>query len=178
MPVNPDFVPWAHELIAHLAAGAEGPRSTRPGEPLEFPLDPPPPLEAQALPLTTPSGRAAEAPIDRRSGTAKARYAETGEAGIYRLTLPTEPPTFAYAAVVGDLQDADPAPLDAAEVKALEQGWPLTFDADPARLASRVLKVDRARRNEVWRALILAALGGLCLEVWLTRRMARRRGAI
>lgn len=178
LPVNPDFVPWAHELIAHLAAGAEGPRSTRPGEPLEFPLDPPPPLEAQALPLTTPSGRAAEAPIDRRSGTAKARYAETGEAGIYRLTLPTEPPTFAYAAVVGDLQDADPAPLDAAEVKALEQGWPLTFDADPARLASRVLKVDRARRNEVWRALILAALGGLCLEVWLTRRMARRRGAI
>jgi hypothetical protein len=176
LPVNPDFVPWAHELIAHLAAGAEGPRSIKPGEPLEFPLDPAPPPDVKALTLTTPSGLKVEVPVLRDGDAARARHAETSEPGIYRLALATPPGAFAYAAVVGDDQQADPSPLDPAEVEALERGWPLAFDADPTRLADRVLETDRARRHEVWQGLILAALAGLCLEVWLTRRMARRQG--
>jgi len=79
--------------------------------------------------------------------------------------------------VVGDDRDADPSPLDSREIEALEQGWPLAFNADAALLANRMLETDRARRNEVWQGLILAALAGLCLEVYLTRRMARRQGA-
>jgi hypothetical protein len=178
LPVNPDFVPLAHELIAHLAAGAEGPRSIKPGEPLEIPLDPAPPAEVKTLTLTTPSGVKVEVPVLRSGSSARVRHAETSEPGIYRLALWTPPGIFAYAAVVGDDVDADPSPLDPPEIEALEQGWPLAFDADPARLAGRVLEADRARRNEVWQALILAALGALCMEVWLTRRMARRQGAI
>jgi Aerotolerance regulator N-terminal/von Willebrand factor type A domain len=177
LPVNPDFVPWAHELIAHLAAGAEGLRSIKPGEPLEFPLDPAPSAEVKTLTLTTPSGAKIEVPVLRSGNSAKVRQAETTEPGIYRLALPTPPGTFAYAAVVGDDRDADPSPLDSPEIENLEQGWPLVFNADPALLANRVLEADRARRSEVWQGLILAALAGLCLEVYLTRRMARRQGA-
>ena len=67
--------------------------------------------------------------------------------------------------------------MESAEAEVLSQGWPLTFEADPSRLPEQILRSDRARRNEVWQPLILAALGALCLEVWLTRRMARKQGA-
>ena len=178
LPVNPDFVPWAHELIAHLAAGLEGPGSIKPGEPLEFPLDPPPPSDVKALTLTTPSGVKVDLPVLRSGTPARVRQADTSEPGIYRLSLATPPGTFAYAAVSGDDREADPTPIEPAEAEALARGWPLTFDDDPDHLADRVLVVDRAPRNEVWQGLILAALAGLCLEVWLTRRMARRQGVI
>ena len=56
LPVNPDFVPWSHELIAHLAAGAEGTKPLKPGEPLNFELDPVPPPNLATLTLTSPSG--------------------------------------------------------------------------------------------------------------------------
>ena len=75
LPVNPDFVPFAHELIAHLAAGAEGPRSIKPGEPLEFPLDPPPPPNLKTLTLTTPSGIQGRRPD--HSGPARPRRSAT-----------------------------------------------------------------------------------------------------
>ncbi len=176
LPVNPDFVPWAHELIAHLAAGAEGPSSIKPGEPLEFPLDPPPPKDLKALTLTTPSGTRVELPILRTGNSARVRQVDTSEPGIYRLSLPAPAGGFAYAAVAGDDRDADPSPLEPAEAEVLAQGWPLTFDASPDHLADRMLAVDRVRRSELWQSLILAALAGLCLEVWLTRRMARRQG--
>ncbi len=177
LPVNPDFVPWSHELIAHLAAGSDATGPIRPGEPLTFDLDPPPPPEVASLPLTIPSGATVALPVVRSGASARARHADTSEPGIYRLALPGPAGAFLYAAVAGDDREADPAPLEAAEADALARGWPLTFDADPDRLADRVLAVDRARRDEVWHALILAALAGLCLEVWLTRRMIRERGA-
>jgi len=178
LPVNPDFVPFAHELIAHLASGAEGPRSIKPGEPLEFTVAPAPAADVKALTVTTPSGGKVEAVLLRNGNTAKVRLADTSEPGIYRLALPTTPASFAYAAVVGDDRGADPSPLDRPEIENLEKEWPLAFDANPDKLADRVLEADRARRNEVWQGLILAALAGLCLEVFLTRRMARRQGAI
>jgi von Willebrand factor type A domain/Aerotolerance regulator N-terminal len=177
LPVNPDFVPWAHELIAHLAAGAEGPRSIKPGEPLTFDLDPSPSPSVKALTLTTPSGATVELPVARLGQTARVRHAETSEPGIYRLALPGPPGSSLYAAVSGDDLEADPTPLEAAEAEVLAQGWPLAFDADPARLADHLLAADRARRNEFWHGLILAALAALCVEVWLTRQMARRQGA-
>jgi len=34
----------------------------------------------------------------------------------------------------------------------------------------------RGRQHPIWRGLVLAALAGLCLEVWLTRRLVRGRG--
>jgi len=177
LPVNPDFVPWAHELIAHLAAGAEGPGSIKPGEPLTFDLDPIPPPGSAALTLTTPSGATVELPVVRSGATARVRHAETSEPGIYRLALPDPPGGSLYAAVAGDDLESDPSPLEPAEAEVLARGWPLVFDADPARLADRLLTVDQARRNEFWHGLILAALAALCLEVWLTRSMVRRQGA-
>jgi hypothetical protein len=38
------------------------------------------------------------------------------------------------------------------------------------------LAAERGGRRELWRGLVLAALAGLCLEVYLTRRLVRSQG--
>jgi hypothetical protein len=173
LPVNPDFVPWAHELVAHLASGSGAAEALRPGEPLRFDLDPLTPPTLKSLTLTTPTGTARQVPIARDGSSASVRVTDTGEAGIYRLTLPDPPGGYAYAAVAGDGGEADPALLEPGEAKSLAEGWPMVFEPDAARCADRILAVERVRRSELWQPLILAALGGLCLEIWLTRRIAR-----
>ncbi len=49
LPVNPDFVPWAHELIFHLADADSGARNVRPGEPIVLELRPIPPADVATL---------------------------------------------------------------------------------------------------------------------------------
>jgi hypothetical protein len=114
LPVNPDFVPLAHEWVFHLAS----------------------------------------APV-AATGDEQEREHQ-GERERER--------------------EADPAPLEAAEAVRLAEGWPLTFETDPARLDTRFFAAERGGRREVWRGLVLAALAGLCLEIYLTRRLVRSQG--
>jgi hypothetical protein len=112
LPVNPDFVPLAHEWVFHLAS----------------------------------------APV-----------AATGDEQEREHQGERE-------------READPAPLEPAEAVRLAEGWPLTFETDPARLDARLFAAERGGRREVWRGLVLAALAGLCLEIYLTRRVVRSQG--
>jgi hypothetical protein len=70
-------------------------------------------------------------------------------------------------------RESDPAPLEPGEAARLSAGWPLTFETDPARLESHLFAAERGGRQELWRGLVLAALAGLCLEIYLTRRLLR-----
>jgi hypothetical protein len=176
LPVNPDFVPLVHEWAFHLAGGAAAPRVARAGEPLVFDLDPPPAPGVTSLPLRTPSGETVAAPVSRTAATAQARLDAATEAGTYRLTMPDPPGGFAYASVVGDGREEDVATLSPADAARLAEGWPLAFEADPDRLSALLFEAGRGGRHEVWRGLILAALAGLCLEVYLTRRLVRGQG--
>jgi hypothetical protein len=110
LPVNPDFVPLAHEWVFHLAAA----------------------------PVAT-ANDSPERALERQ-------------------------------------RESDPAPLEPAEASRLAEGWPLVFEADEARLDKRVFAAERGGRRELWRGLVLAALAGLCLEVYLTRRLVRSQG--
>ena len=172
LPVNPEFVPLVHEWAFHLASGRSEPRAVRPGEPLAFDLDPPPAAEVATLPLRVPGGAVVPAPVVRSSGAARAVYHDTSEPGVYRLSLPGPPGGFAHASVIGDPREFDLTPLGPDEAEGLARGWPLTFEPDPDRLAGRLSSPSHGR-NEVWRGLVLAALAGLCLELWLTRRLVR-----
>ena len=172
LPVNPEFVPLVHEWAFHLASGRSEPRAVRPGEPLAFDLDPPPAAEVATLPLRVPGGAVVPAPVVRSPGAARAVYHDTSEPGVYRLSLPGPPGGFAHASVVGDPREFDLTPLGPGEAEGLARGWPLTFEPDPDRLAGRLFSPSHGR-NEVWRGLVLAALAGLCLELWLTRRLVR-----
>ena len=176
LPVNPDFVPWAHELIFHLADADEGARTVRPGEPIVVDLDPATPASLTGLVVETPSGAKVQAEVVRADGGVKARLDDTAEPGLYRVRLPDPPGGSTYVAVAADGRESDPRPLEPAEAETLSKGWPLAFESESARLAGRLFAADGGRRHEIWRYLVLAALGGLCVEVWLTRQLVKARG--
>ncbi|WP_158633629.1 BatA domain-containing protein [Tautonia sociabilis] len=173
LPANPDFVPFVHRLVSRLADPDPGARASRAGEPILVPIDPAPPADLASVPVRTPSGRVAAAPIDRAvdpgAPPAFARLDDPDEPGLYRFDLPGGP---SYRLVSGaDAQARDDAPLSPSDRQALADGWPLAFSGELAGDAP----VPSAR--PLWRALLLAALAGLCLEVWLTNRLALRRGS-
>lgn len=175
LPVNPDFVPMAHEL-AYAVAGGGPPTVFAAGEPLVFALEPPPPPGISRLEVATPGGGRAEALVVREGGTARARLEDAGEVGIYRLALPDPPGGSTFAAVAGDPRESDMTPLDPSDAASLARGWPLAFADGPGRLEAALAAPSPGGRREVWRGLVLAALFVLCAEVFLTRRIVRSQG--
>jgi len=178
LPVNPDFVPLVHEWAFHLAGGS-APRAVKPGEPLNFDLPAAPPAGITSLAVLTPGGDTGRAAVTLAAGVARARFEATAEPGAYRLTLPDPPGGFAYATVEGDGREADMSPLETSEAARLADGWPISFVPDPSRLTDAMRSDGPASggRRELWRVLVLAALAGLCVEVYLTRRLVRGQGA-
>jgi hypothetical protein len=179
LPVNPDFVPLLHEWIIHLAGGS-APRPVHPGESLVFDVTPPPSDAVESLSILTPSGETARTVVTREgsrsSGAAKARFDDTAEPGVYRLAQPDPPGGFLYAIVEGNARGSDATELDRVEISKLSAGWPLAFSTDFDDFSTRLLATGPVGRQELWRGLVLAALGGLCVEVYLTRRLVRGQG--
>jgi len=176
LPVNPDFVPLMHELMLHLGAGSSTSPSLRPGEPIAFDLAGVIVPADTTLPLLRPDGVTVRVPTSRSGASTRVRYGDTSEPGVYRLTRPNPPGGYAYVMVSSDPRESDPTPLEPSEAAKLAEGWPLTFEPETNKLAALIASGGGSPRHEVWRGLVLAALGGLCLEVWMTRRMARTRG--
>lgn len=170
LPVNPDFVPLVHEWIFALAGG-RAPTPLQPGEPWIIELDPPPATTAATLTLHAPGGATMTLPVVRAERSARVRVDDTRVPGVYRLDLPGGANRFAV--VAHDGRESDLRPLTTAEMQTLAQGWPLAFETDPAHATSRLLAAGPDARHEAWRALVLAALGLLCFEIYLTRRLAR-----
>ncbi|WP_152054139.1 BatA domain-containing protein [Tautonia marina] len=173
LPANPDFVPFVHELMFRLADPAPDASPTRPGAPLVVPIDSPLAEGRTTIAVRTPSGRDAEALIDRTGDGVFARLPVTDEPGLYRFDLPDD--RRLYRLVTADQAEATRLPLSTADRATIAEGWPLNF-ADDDRSRPLVSNTPNRPSRPLWRGLILAALAGLCLEVWLTRRLARRRG--
>ncbi|MGE3819238.1 MAG: VWA domain-containing protein [Isosphaeraceae bacterium] len=173
LPVNPDFVPLVHEWALDLAGGA-GTGATEPGAMVVFEAEWPGASVPATLPARTPSGAEVTAAVNRSGDRLRAVLDEPAEPGVYRLSLPDPPGGFAYAIVPDDPREADPAPLEPADMAALADGWPLVFADDPENLPARIAQAGGpGARREVWRALVLLALVGLCVEIHLTRKLAK-----
>jgi hypothetical protein len=173
LPVNPDFVPWVHELVFHLADRSASRRPLKPGEPILLDLDPAPPDSLKTLDVRRPDGSTAHADVVRSEGKVQARLTDTAEPGVYRVSLPDG---LAHVSVAADARESDPEPLAQAESTRLANGWPLVFESDPVQLPDRILAKGGRGPRPLWRPLVLAALAGLCLEVWLTRKLVQSRG--
>ena len=141
-----------------------------------FDLDPAPPSDVVNLPVTTPSGAQSQALVVRSQGKAQARLDDTTEPGIYQIGLPDPPGGRAFATVAADGRESDLRPLEPAEAEALARDLPLGFDSDPDRLTGRMFAGGPGGRHEIWRYLVVGTLAGLCMEVWLTRRMVKNSG--
>jgi hypothetical protein len=175
LPVNPDFVPMAHEWIAALAGGGPPP-VVGAGEPLIVPIPNPLAQTVDRVEVLAPDGRRRNAKVLRGGGATRARLDDAGEAGVYRLVLPGPAGGSVYAAVAGDPRESDPTPLGPADAATFAEGWPLTFAAGPAQLDAALAAPSPGGRQEVWRPLVLLSLFMLCAEVFLTRRIVRSRG--
>jgi hypothetical protein len=177
LPVNPDFVPWAHEIIYHMASPSAAAHAARPGEPLVVDLQAVPAPAISSLAVTTPGGNEVRGAVVRSQGGAQVRIDATDESGLYRVHLPDPPGGLAFATVAADSRESDLRPLEPAVMTQLERDLPLAFESNPERLPGAYLFAPGpGGRNELWRYLVLAALAGLCMEVWLTRRMVKNSG--
>ncbi len=176
LPVNPDFVPLVHELIYRLADPEGGNVPAKPGETVVVDLPEAPAPEVKTADVTRPDGTTSPAPLVRESGKVRVRIDDPGEPGIYRVRLPGPSGGTAFASVASDARETETEPLAPAESAALAEGWPLAFATQAEALDTRLRESSGGGPRPLWRWLVLAALGGLCLEVFLTRSMVRSRG--
>ena len=82
----------------------------------------------------------------------------------------------AYATVAADPRESDLRPVEAELAAAMARELPLRFENDPERLIGRIFAGGPERRHEIWRWLVVATLAGLCMEIWMTRRMVKNSG--
>lgn len=176
LPVNPDFVPWAHELVYYLADGGDRAASIRPGEAIAVELPESPPEQVRSVRVKTPSGETRSAPVVRDGERSRIELSEAREPGAYRFELPAPQSGTAYVTVAADAREWDPEQLATAEAEQLARGWPLVIERDSARVAAAMNGGNATGPRPIWRLLVLAALGGLCVEVWMTRALTRERG--
>ncbi len=142
-PVLPSYLPFAHELLRHVAA-APDPHTVRVGEPLEAML--PAATVGLNARLTGPDGITADAPVAADADGGAVQFRESRLAGLYRVGVPGRPDqTFAVNPPGGpesDLRRLDPDELkalgpiavvtDAADAPAGDPG-----DGGPAALTPR-----------------------------------------
>ncbi len=176
LPVNPDFVPWVHTLVFHLADPSASSEPLKPGETIRLELAASPSESIKTVQIDLPDGQKAQGNIVNTGGRAAVEFSGTAEPGIYRIHLPEPDGGIALALVQGDGRESDPKALEPAEAEALAKGWPLEFETDPTRLAVRLLDPKGSGPRPIWRWLVLAALGGLCVEVLATRQVVKSRG--
>ena len=176
LPVNPDFVPLVHELIYRLADPSASAHPSPPGQSIRIDLTEAPKEGATSARVTRPDGTAATAPIVRDGARSHLRLEDTSEPGVYRIALPGPSGGVVFASVAADLREADSEPLAPAEAAKLVEGWPMDLEHDPEQLNARLLAAAGQGPRPIWRWLVLAALGGLCLEVWMTRSLVKGRG--
>jgi DNA-binding transcriptional LysR family regulator len=174
LPVNPDFVPWVHTIVYSLADAAVSERPHRPGESLRVPLPATVEASIQRVTVLGPDGHEQAARVERTGPRAEACLDSADAPGLYEFRLPDG--SRAHALVESDPRESEPEPLAAAEAETLARGWPLSFASDPEQLTGRLLSASGGGPRPFWKLLVLAALGGLCLEVLATRRLARQRG--
>ena len=192
--VNPEFVPWVHELVAWLA-GSTAPRLAQPGEPLVIELEgtAAPEPAATEIPVRGPDGWALTAKLTRETGVdaatprVRAVLNDPPLPGLYRFELPPAANRVMVLGVDSDPREARVEPLSPAERQSLAQGWPWTLARESesgegggggarssSALAAQILSGGGAGgRRDLWRWLMVLGLLGLCAEVWMTRALAR-----
>jgi hypothetical protein len=177
LPVNPDFVPWLHTLIFHLADPAAARVPLLPGEPIRLDLPPGMDPGITTARVQTPDGRRASSQIIRQGGSVELQFDETEEPGVYEVERPADDGPFSrtYIHVMQDTRESDTARLEPSDAATLSEGWPLAFLSERDDAAGRVLAREPPGPRPAWRWIVVLALAGLCLEVVATRALARHR---
>ncbi|MDX2035215.1 MAG: BatA domain-containing protein [Isosphaeraceae bacterium] len=169
LPVNPDFVPWIHRLVADLGSLDDGSKNLRPGEDVRFAIPVPPP-GVEVVDVRTPDGRVIQSEVVRGGNTALVSV-DASDPGVYRLDgQGAESGGVRYATVEADPRESNLERLSAADRIEMCKDWPFVILDSGENAVDRILRSATVRKHELWRPMILSALALLCVEIWMTRR--------
>jgi hypothetical protein len=185
LPDLPAFVPLAHELVYHLAGARSAEHNLRPGQPIRyrvesvdadvsaFTLQPP---GGEPRPLGTQPGDKDTYPVQlaRQERSVVLVYDGARETGVYRLKTPEN--AAVYYVVPADARESDLTPCSEEDRRRVAAVVPtLRYESDRGAIIGA--DDDPERRTDLWQFLLVGLIALLCAEVWMTRRMVKRRQA-
>jgi hypothetical protein len=97
-------------------------------------------------------------------------YSGTRETGVYRLTNGGREN---YYVAQPDPRESDLTPCDQADRDQVADLFPVTYESDRERMVTLMSSAEQ--RQDLWYWLLLAVVGLLVCEVWMTRRMVKNR---
>jgi hypothetical protein len=185
LPELPAFVVLAHELVNFLANVRAADFNVPAGQPLRYPLGRG--RSANLLTVEPPTGgkqvldlrRTSAAQLVEQDGQTFVAFEDTANPGVYRLGEGVWPfrGGATYFIARPDPQDAEResalTPCDDAGWRAVREHLPMNYVAerDPLRTALG----QELYRQELWWWFLIGVVLLLCGELWMTRRMVRRR---
>jgi hypothetical protein len=183
LPNLPAFVPLVHEMVYYLAGARSAEYNLEPGQPLRYRMESGDSLEGytlqppggEARPLSTNPAEPGTYPaqVDRQPQGAVLRVDGTRETGVYRLRTPAGAVVH-YVVRPRGAEESDLTPAGEEDRERVARIFPnLKYQNNRGELAEAW--VSERHRQEVWWWLLLGLVGLLCGEVWMTRRMVKRR---
>jgi hypothetical protein len=164
LPTSGAFVPLLHQTVAYLArSGAESGQSQA-GSRLERLV--PAPAAPTSYRALAPDGRAVPLEVIERGSSLLLRTPEVELPGIYRL-VDESGREVALAAVNPDTRESDLALADLGQIEKLFGNRPFTYLSGVREVKAHVREIRQGR--ELWRPILIMALGLLVLEVLLSR---------
>jgi hypothetical protein len=175
------FVPLVHELTYYLAGARAAEHNLTPGQPIRYETGSE--AELNELALKPPGGDnkrivydnpvpsdACLAEVQRRPRGPLVVYGGTRETGVYVLTNRGRPN---YYVAQPDPRESDLTPCEQDDRERVAALVPVTYENDRERIVS--LMASAEQRQDLWHWLLLAVVGMLVIEVWMTRRMVKNR---
>ncbi len=165
LPSVPEFPVLVNELVYYLAGARQAASTLRHGAPIRFGE---PDTSATRLSLHIPD--TLEQTLDVKSWPWT--FANTGAVGLYRVQELQGRQRF-YV-VPPDLRESNLTRCSEGDWRKVCDRLPIAWH-DEGKPGPSVSPSD-SQREELWWLLLLGVTGLLCVEVWMTRRMAMARG--
>jgi hypothetical protein len=183
LPHLPAFVPLVHEIIYYLAGTRSAEFNLEPGQSLRyrlgggdsltgFTLAPP---GGEPRPLSTdPTDRGSYlAVIDRLPQATILRHDGLRETGVWRLRTPDDV-VVPYVVRTKKADESDLTPAKEEDRQKVAKLFPgMKYQNDRTEMAAEW--ISESHKQETWWWLLLALVGLLCMEVWMTRRIVMQR---
>jgi von Willebrand factor type A domain/Aerotolerance regulator N-terminal len=179
---QPAFVPLVHELTHYLAEARSAQFNLAPGQPLRYRL--PRGGSPDGFTLQGPSDKQPKpievgAEQDEEKYTAKLverslgpvlLHEGMGEAGVWRLNVGDRT---VYYVVHSDAKESDLAPSEELDRSKLPTELPFKYENDVETLVENLAL--QSQTLKIWWWCLIAALGMMCVELWLARHIGRKR---
>lgn len=179
LPAKPDYVPFLHETLFHLASGSRASRNVSVGEAVTLPVSSD--FDKSAFVFLGPGKQILPVELGGDELRRLAKLEDTSIPGVYRLVsaqdgLPKPGEVGEPCVVNFDRRESDLTLLTPEQRLVLEGPDRLKIVSDMADLRQRMFSTNT--KFEFWQFMLLIVLGMLVFEVWLTRRLVQGGHAV